>query len=115
MKLFIIITLIAGALALVAADNVQKSKADDSESDLESISLRTAWIAAIDRKSNAEFDIAFMNQDGETGVLRDLVDRPTLITFFYTRCQNNYKCSAALTRFTALQKMIHRLDFDDKV
>jgi protein SCO1/2 len=112
---FVLIRLTACALATIAFVNARYIRADDSDSSLEDIPLRTTWVDAEDRKSISALEIAFTNQDGETGVLSDLTDRPTLITFFYTRCQNNYKCSAALTRFTALQTMLHQLDLADHV
>lgn len=89
--------------------------ADETESSPDAISLMTAWLGDGEREPVAELDIAYTNQNGERGVLRELVDRPVLITFFYTRCQNNYKCSAALTRLTALQARLERLGLGDKI
>lgn len=50
--------------------------------------------------------IAYVDQDGRTGVLADLVDRPTLVTFFYTRCQNGKKCPMTIARLAALQRKL---------
>jgi protein SCO1/2 len=91
------------------------ARAEDADSAFSDIPLRTEWVAREKRTSLALHNIAFANQNGEEGVLNDLADRPLLITFFYTRCQNNYKCSAALTRFTALQQTLQRLGLAKEV
>lgn len=89
--------------------------ADDASASLGNVPLRTDWIDISDREPLEPLDIHYTNQDRRQGVLRSLTDRPTLITFFYTRCQNDYKCSAALTRFTALQQRLTQLKLNGNV
>jgi protein SCO1 len=79
------------------------------------VPLFTPWIAAGERSRLRNLDIAFKDQDGRSGVLGDLVDKPVLITFFYTRCQNSRKCSMAVNRLGTLQRHLAQAGMDDKV
>lgn len=109
------ILIISYTTGCVSATSPRPASAEDFDGLAEGIALRTQWVEETERKQIEPFDIAYTNQDGQQGMLRSLADRPTLITFFYTRCQNNYKCSAALTRFTALQQELEKLGLDDDV
>lgn len=60
-------------------------------------------------------DIAYTDHDGRTGVLADLVDRPTLLTFFYARCQNGKKCPMTIARLAALQRQLGEAGLADRV
>jgi protein SCO1/2 len=60
-------------------------------------------------------DIAYKDHDGRGGVLRNLADRPLLITFFYSRCQNSKKCSMAVSRLSALQRQLAQAGIDESV
>jgi protein SCO1/2 len=66
-------------------------------------------------KSLTTLDVAYKDHAGHDGVLRDLIDRPVLITFFYTRCQNNRKCSMAVSRMAALQRQLGQAGLADRV
>ncbi len=85
----------------------------DAEADVPP--LATAWVPADRRRRIRNLDIPFHDQDGRPGVLADLVDRPALITFFYTRCQNSSKCSAAVSRLAALQRRLAQAGMEDQV
>jgi protein SCO1/2 len=69
-------------------------------------SFVTPWIDAARRTPLHALDVSFKDHDGRDGVLRDLIDRPVLITFFYTRCQNSRKCSMAVSRLAMLQRQL---------
>ena len=73
------------------------------------------WAAAADRSRLANLDIAFKDHDGREGLLRDVIDRPVVITFFYTRCQNAKKCSMAVSRLGALQRQLAEAGLEGKV
>lgn len=77
--------------------------------------LSTPWAASADRSRMANLDIAFKDHQGRDGVLRDVIDRPVVVTFFYTRCQNMKKCSMAVTRLGALQRELADAGMDGKV
>ena len=66
--------------------------------------LVTEWSPADRRRVINSIDISYVDQDGGTGRLGDLIDRPTVITFFYTRCQYANKCSRTLGHLAALQR-----------
>jgi len=34
--------------------------------------------------------------------------KPSVVTFFYTRCDNPYKCSSSITKLAALQRLVER-------
>ena len=91
----------------------QDEKIEASES--HALLLSTVWIPPDQRSRVQNLDIAFKDQDGRPGVLRDLFNKPVLITFFYTRCQNNRKCSAAVGRLAALQRQLAQAGIEDKV
>lgn len=73
------------------------------------------WAPADKRTAIQNVAISFTDQDGRTGNFADLLDKPVLITFFYTRCQNSSKCSAAVVRLAALQRELARARLDNKV
>ncbi len=79
------------------------------------IPLFTPWLNPGQRSRLQSLDVAFKDQDGRTGVLGDLIDKPVVITFFYTRCQNSTKCSLAVTRLGALQRQLAQAGLEDKV
>lgn len=79
------------------------------------VPLFTPWVAAGERSRLQNLDIAFKDQDGRSGVLGDLVNKPVLVTFFYTRCQNSRKCSMAVSRLGTLQRHLAQAGIDDRV
>jgi protein SCO1/2 len=68
--------------------------------------LVTPWMEPGDRRRLNVMDIRYTNQNGETGVLGGLMNKPVLIAFFYTRCQNAAKCSLTVSRMAALQRTL---------
>ncbi len=73
------------------------------------------WSAIARRTRLQNLDITFKDQDGHEGVLRNVIDRPAVITFFYTRCQNAKKCSMAVGRLGALQRELAKAGIADHV
>lgn len=69
-------------------------------------SLVSAWVSPVERRLLQDLDIRIVDQDGNEHVLADLLDRPVLLTFFYTRCQNAGKCSMSISRLAYLQKKL---------
>lgn len=51
-------------------------------------------------------DIYFEDQDGRQRQLSATIDKPTLLTFFYSRCQNDGKCSVTVAKLARLQKQL---------
>ena len=79
------------------------------------IPLFTDWVSPAQRSRLQNLDIAFKDQEGRSGVLGELIDKPVVITFFYTRCQNSTKCSLAVNRLGALQRQLAQAGIDNKV
>lgn len=75
----------------------------------------TPWVPTAERAQLQNLDIAFKDQDGRPGTLGELIDRPVLITFFYSRCLNSRKCSMAVNRMGALQRRLAEDGIDGKV
>jgi len=68
------------------------------------VPLVTPWIVPVRRQPLRNLDIPLTDHDERDHVLRDLVDRPVLLTFFYSRCQNAGKCSTTVSRLARLQR-----------
>ena len=103
-------TVVAFAVALIticrcSSPSVVEVRPSLDQQDL-GIPLVSNWQNSLERRWFREFNVRFTDQTGDEGRLIQLIDRPTLITFFYTRCQNNYKCSATISQFAALQSRI---------
>jgi protein SCO1/2 len=79
------------------------------------IATASPWLPASKRTRVNNLDVAFRDHDGRAGVLRNVVDRPSVITFFYTRCQNAKKCSMAVNRLGGLQRQLAKAGLDDDV
>jgi protein SCO1 len=79
------------------------------------IPLWTPWVPTAERSRLQGLDIAFKDQDGRSGTLGNLIDRPVLVTFFYSRCLNSRKCSMAVNRMGALQRRLAEDGMDGKV
>ncbi len=61
-------------------------------------------------------DVRLEDQHGhEDGFAACLGGRPAFVTFFYTRCDNPYRCSATISRLAALQRAVRGSDLDGAV
>ena len=98
---------VAGAQRVLAA-------ADEPREPAENVQRMSEWLEPDERADPIEgLEIHYTNQEGTEGTLKELVDRPTLVTFFYTRCQNNLKCSAAVTQIATLQTYLEATSLQD--
>ena len=60
--------------------------------------------------------IAFEDQDGRTATYAEIFrDKPTVLAFFYTRCENPNKCSLTVTKLGQLQKRLAERDLGGRV
>jgi cytochrome oxidase Cu insertion factor (SCO1/SenC/PrrC family) len=76
---------------------------------------RSPYIEAKDRKEVINKNISLTDHNGIKGEFTELIDRPTLLTFFYTRCQNDRKCSATISHLASLQNHLRNLSLSNKV
>jgi protein SCO1/2 len=74
--------------------------------------LVTPWVVPGDRRPPTIMNIPYTNQDGTAGVLGGLMNKPAIVAFFYTRCQNAAKCSMTVSRLAALQRMLREQGLD---
>jgi protein SCO1/2 len=68
-----------------------------------------------DARTLRHLDIHYTDHDGRGGTLHELFDRPVLVTFFYSRCQNSRKCSLAVSHLAALQRQLTQAGLSDRV
>jgi len=63
--------------------------------------------------SSAYLETAVQDQDGKSGkFLEQIRDRPTVLAFFYTRCENPFKCSLTIAKLAELQNLITESGLD---
>ncbi|HEV2805762.1 MAG TPA: SCO family protein [Chthoniobacterales bacterium] len=77
--------------------------------------LYTPWVSAAQRRQLQNLDISFKDHADRPGSLRNFLNKPAVITFFYTRCQNGRKCSMAVSRLGALQQQLAQAGIADQV
>jgi protein SCO1/2 len=100
----------AVVLAATRTCNVQADEPPQRphvDADKISFSSRTVWFEAHERHELRELDTPVTTQAGQATTLRELIDRPTAITFFYTRCTNGQKCCSAIGRLATLNRRLH--------
>jgi protein SCO1/2 len=79
------------------------------------VALRSEWIASAQRTPLRHLDVPMKDQNGNARNLGALVDKPTLVTFFYTRCENDSKCSRTIGHLAGLQRQLEGAGLADKV
>ena len=61
-------------------------------------------------------DLALQDQSGATFKYRDLFHgRPSVVTFFYTRCMNPRKCSLTVSKLAGLQRQLAEMDLRSRI
>jgi protein SCO1/2 len=106
--------LVPGMAASLASDPAARGD-DEHGTATAGVPLLSPWVPAGQRSRLRNLDIAFKDQDGRSGTLGELIDKPVLITFFYTRCQNSRKCSLAVNHLGALQRQLDQAGIGEKV
>jgi cytochrome oxidase Cu insertion factor (SCO1/SenC/PrrC family) len=74
----------------------------------------TDWLDTAKREK-IDLDFALTTQASKKSHLKDLVDKPTAITFFYTRCENPRKCPLAVATMASLAEKLKTAGLLDKV
>lgn len=70
------------------------------------VPLLTPWVDPRDRGPLQNLAAPLTDHDGHGRTLAELVDKPVLLTFFYSRCQNASRCSTTVAQLAALQKRL---------
>lgn len=80
------------------------------------LGLNTGILSNKNNRINRFREISLEDQDGHQVYLHEFTkDRPTLVAFFYTRCDNPLKCSLTITNLAAIQKKLMQEDWGSKV
>ena len=75
----------------------------------------TPWTVVGKRTQLEGLDISVKDHDGRDRELAKLNEKPILMTFFYTRCENASKCSTTIVALAMLQRELIRAGMQDKV
>lgn len=75
---------------------------------------RGKWLAP-DQRGDTLPDLRVSDQAGETHRLADLCDRPTALSFVYTRCTNPNKCPKVVAEFASLQTLLKAEGLEGRV
>lgn len=80
------------------------------------LGLHTDSLSNKNNRINRFREILLEDQDGRQVYLHEFAkDRPTLVAFFYTRCDNPLKCSLTITNLAAIQKKLLQEDWGSKI
>jgi protein SCO1 len=73
------------------------------------------WYAPNNRKSLLTSDLSISLQSGTKRKVSEIFNRPTVLTFLYTRCENPRKCPLVASTVAELQKKLIGTDLDGRV
>ena len=76
-----------------------------------------SWLTFRERRAAATVDsIAFEDQDGVPVRFRQLFQgTPSIVVFFYTRCDNPWKCSLTVTKLARVQRLLKERGIDNQI
>ncbi|MHC4829881.1 MAG: SCO family protein, partial [Planctomycetota bacterium] len=61
-------------------------------------------------------DLDLQDQDGQNLRFRDFfTGRPSVVTFFYTRCDNPFKCPVTMANLASFQELLHQEGLGDRI
>jgi cytochrome oxidase Cu insertion factor (SCO1/SenC/PrrC family) len=95
-----------GKVSVAKIAEAEPSTAPTDQDPAIEIPTSTMWIAAQDRRPLTCLNALYTDQDEGHGTLGAFLDRPTVLTFFYTRCENTQKCSAAVASLGSLKRAL---------
>jgi protein SCO1/2 len=76
---------------------------------------RPPGLTAPETVGDPPYDLVFQDQKGMCVTYRELLaGRPSVLTFFYTRCDNPNKCSRTITMFGRLVTAAYEAGLDDR-
>ena len=76
----------------------------------------SSWPPNIRRSSERIASIALQDHSGALTAFRDFFrGRPSIVVFFYTRCDNPMKCSLTVTKLARVQKMLEARGLADRI
>ena len=78
-------------------------------------SLASPWLPAHQRSLITALEQTVTTEDGQETRLVDLIDRPTGLIFFYTRCENPNKCARTVSHLGQLHRLVEAAGIADRV
>jgi len=77
---------------------------------------KMSWLRNYRRSSRPIESAIFEDQDGTRFSFKEFFrGHPSIVVFFYTRCDNPLKCSLTVTKLGRIQKLIEQHGLDDRV
>ena len=74
------------------------------------------WIPTLRREGKSLREVEFEDQDGgPVRFIHFFRDRPSIVAFFYTRCDNPYKCSLTVTKLARVQKILRERGLQERI
>jgi len=103
-----------------AAAAIQGTRAADEQSDCcalpASLGQMFSWAVGSRRSCTPIESTIFQDQDGISLTYREFFfDRPSIVVFFYTRCDNPLKCSLTITKLAGVQKLLKERGLQDQI
>ena len=75
-----------------------------------------SWMLVTRTTSSAIESTVFEDQHGQTITFGEYFHgRPSIVVFFYTRCDNPLKCSLTITKLARMQKLLATAGLDDQI
>ena len=82
----------------------------------DSISDLFSWMRGTHSASSSIDSIVLEDQDGHTITFGEYFhSRPSIVVFFYTRCDNPLKCSLTITKLARIQKLLETEGLADQI
>ena len=76
---------------------------------------RSRWLPPIERADEGVLSLRVIDQEGKPHDLPELCDRPTALSFIYTRCTNPNKCPRVVTEMANLHALLKAESLDTQV
>lgn len=89
-------------MLLVCFFTAESTAVSEEFARIDLLPTKTKWVAVEKRVDLDALSSTLTIESGRTTSLDKLVDRPTVVTFFYTRCTNARKCCSTVSRFKSL-------------
>jgi cytochrome oxidase Cu insertion factor (SCO1/SenC/PrrC family) len=76
---------------------------------------RSKWLSPAERSDERVLGLQVTDQDGTLHSLNQLCDRPTALSFIYTRCTNRNKCPRVVSEMAQIQSLLEMEELDGQV
>lgn len=103
-----------------AVEAIRGGQADEPDADCctlpNGLSSTFSWALGSRRGSESIESTVFEDHGGASVTFREFFrGHPSIVVFFYTRCDNPLKCSLTVTKLARLQKLLEAQGLDDQI